>query len=147
MKSNNPYKKDALLHLLRFFYLALYSNYRSSVDTTEELYDYNRKEKLAYDFSLLVMEHYRTEREVYFYAGKLCITPKYLSMVIKEVSGKSPKEWITEYIIMEIKALLKSSDLNIQEIAIRTNFSNQSSLARFFKKHTGMTPFQYRVSK
>lgn len=147
MESENPYKKDSLIHLLRFFYLGLYNHYRMTLSGMKNIYEYNRKEKLAYDFSLLVVEYYRTEREVAFYAGKLCITSKYLSMVIKEVSGKAPKEWITEYIILEIKALLRSSNLNIQEIALRTNFSNQSSLARFFKKHTGMSPLQYRVGK
>ena len=49
-------------------------------------------------------------------------------------------------IILEIKALLKNTSLNIQEIAIRTNFANQSSLGRFFRKHTGMSLSQYRMS-
>ena len=80
-----------------------------------------------------------------FYANKLYITPKYLTMVVKEVSGKSAKDWITEYIIQEIKFLLKNSSLNIQEIAIRTHFSNQTSLGRFFRKHTGVSPSFYRT--
>lgn len=66
-------------------------------------------------------------------------------MVIKETSGKSAKDWIVEYIILEIKALLKNTSLNIQEIAIKTNFANQSSLGRF-RKHTGMSLSQYRMS-
>ena len=70
----------------------------------------------------------------------------FLDMVIKETSGKSAKDWIVEYIILEIKALLKNTSLNIQEIAIRTNFANQSSLGRFFRKHTGMSLSQYRMS-
>lgn len=65
-----------------------------------------------------------------FYADKLCITSKYLTMVIKETSGKSAKDWIVEYVILEIKTLLKNTNMNIQEIAIRTNFANQSSLGR-----------------
>ena len=64
----------------------------------------------------------------------------------KETSGKSAKDWIVEYIILEIKALLKNTSLNIQEIAIKTNFANQSSLGRFFRKHTGMSLSQYRMS-
>ena len=66
--------------------------------------------------------------------------------VIKEVSGKSAKDWIVEYIVLEIKALLKNTNMNIQEIAVKTNFANQSSLGRFFRKHTGMSLSQYRMS-
>lgn len=71
---------------------------------------------------------------------------QYLTMVIKEVSGKSAKDWIVEYIVLEIKALLKNTNMNIQEIAVKTNFANQSSLGRFFRKHTGMSLSQYRMS-
>ena len=70
----------------------------------------------------------------------------HLTMVIKEVSGKSAKDWIVEYIVLEIKALLKNTNMNIQEIAVKTNFANQSSLGRFFRKHTGMSLSQYRMS-
>ena len=67
-------------------------------------------------------------------------------MVLKEVRGKSAKDWIVEYIVLEIKALLKNTNMNIQEIAVKTNFANQSSLGRFFRKHTGMSLSQYRMS-
>ena len=65
------------------------------------------------------MKHFKENKDVAFYADKLCITSKYLTMVIKETSGKSAKDWIVEYIILEIKALLKNTSLNIQEIAIK----------------------------
>lgn len=92
------------------------------------------------------MKHFKENKDVAFYADKLCITSKYLTMVIKETSGKSAKDWIVEYVILEIKTLLKNTNMNIQEIAIRTNFANQSSLERFFRKHTGMSLSQYRMS-
>ncbi len=65
------------------------------------------------------MQHYREHKDVAFYADKLCITSKYLSMVIKEASGKTAKDWIVEYAILEIKAMLKNSTMNIQEISIK----------------------------
>lgn len=105
------------------------------------------KSKLAHDFFCLIMQHYREHKDVAFYADKLCITSKYLSMVIKEVSGKTAKDWIVEYAILEIKAMLKNSTMNIQEISIKTNFANQSSLGRFFRKHTGMTLTEYRMHR
>jgi AraC-like DNA-binding protein len=69
-----------------------------------------------------------------------------LSEVVKETSGKSPKDWIIDYSLLEIKELLKNSSLNIQEITIRTKFLNQSALGRFFKRHTNMSPSEYRES-
>ena len=66
--------------------------------------------------------------------------------VVKETSGKSPKDWIIDYSLLEIKELLKNSSLNIQEITIRTKFLNQSALGRFFKRHTNMSPSEYRES-
>ena len=97
-------------------------------------------------FMKLVESHLKEQHSVQYYADKLCITSKYLTMVIKETSGKSAKDWIVEYVILEIKTLLKNTNMNIQEIAIRTNFANQSSLGRFFRKHTGMSLSQYRMS-
>lgn len=109
------------------------------------LYEISLRLKSGEHFVLRII-HFKENKDVAFYADKLCITSKYLTMVIKETSGKSAKDWIVEYIILEIKALLKNTNLNIQEIAIKTNFANQSSLGRFFRKHTGMSLSQYRMS-
>ena len=80
------------------------------------------------------MKHFKENKDVAFYADKLCITSKYLTMVIKETSGKSAKDWIVEYVILEIKTLLKNTNMNIQEIAIRTNFAKV--FARTFLQKT-----------
>ena len=79
-----------------------------------------------------------------FYANLLCITPKYLSSVIHEVSGKYATEWIDEYVIFEAKALLKNYNITIKEICQKMNFSTQSMFAKYFKKHTGQTPRDFR---
>ena len=142
-----PYRREALIHLLRFFYLDLYNTYLNDSLLMGGHKPDARKEELADQFFKLIMEHYKENREVAFYADKLFITSKYLSMIIKEVSGKTAKDWITEYIVLEIKALLKNSTMNIQQIAIKTNFANQSSLGRFFRKHTGMSLLEYRMQK
>ncbi|MDH6310233.1 AraC-like DNA-binding protein [Dysgonomonas sp. PFB1-18] len=141
---NDSFQKEFIVNTLRLFYLDLYNNYKNSLLSPDFARD-SRKEQLAYSFFLLIMKHYKENREVTFYAKKLFITPKYLSAVIKEVSGRAAKDWITEYILLEIKSLLKTSPLNIQEIAVRTKFSNQASLGRFFRKHTGVSPSEYRV--
>ena len=82
-----------------------------------------------------------------FYARQLNITPKYLSSVVKEVSGKTAAKWIDESVILEAKSLLKYSGMSIQEIAYCLNFPNQSFFGKYFRSHTGMTPSAYRMSK
>lgn len=146
-KNQGLYSREAIIHLLRFFYLDLYNTYLNNSLLMGGKKPDARKEELANQFFKLIMQHYKENREVTFYADKLFITSKYLSMVIKEVSGKSAKDWIIEYIVLEIKALLKNSTLNIQQIAMKTNFANQSSLGRFFRKHTGMSLLEYRMQK
>lgn len=146
MSPHYRFKREAAIHILRIFYLDVYNDYCDKAFIIKDMLDV-RKGELAHDFFYLLMEHYKKYRDVAYYADKMCITPKYLSAVIKDVSGKTVKEWIVEYIILEIKALLRDSSLNIQEIAVQTNFSNQSSLGRFFRKHTGMTLTDYRMNK
>lgn len=140
------FKREVVIQILRIFYLDVYNDYCQKACSARDRMDVHKGE-LAQNFFYLLMDHYKKYRDVAYYADKMCITPKYLSAVIKEASGKTAKEWIVEYIVLEIKALLKDSSLNIQEIAVQTNFSNQSSLGRFFKKHTDMTLTDYRMVK
>ena len=143
---SNLYPRESVIHILRILYLDLYNSYKIDSLPYIPTMDSHKKE-LADKFFSLIMKHYKEKREVSFYAKMLCITPKYLTTIIKTVSGKSAKDWILEYVILEIKALLRDSSLNIQEIVLKTNFANQSSLGRFFRKHTGMSPSEYRKSK
>lgn len=137
------FQREYIVSILRLFYLDLYNSFKNSILSINSTSD-SRKEKLAYEFFLLILNHYKENREITFYANQMSITPKYLSRVIKEVSGKSAKDWLVEYIVLEIKSLLNNTSLNIQEITIEANFSTQASLGRFFKKHTGVSPSQYR---
>jgi AraC-like DNA-binding protein len=92
----------------------------------------------------LLGEHYRTERNVEFYAEKMNLTPKHLSRVVRSFSGKSVHQWIDEFVVLEIKNLLKYSDLSIQQISYDLNFANPSFMGQYFKRVTGQTPGQYR---
>ena len=96
------------------------------------------------DFLLLVRDYHTKERSLSFYADKLYLTPKYLSKLIKSVSGKSAHEWIDSFVILEAKNLLKYSDMSIKSIVYDLNFPNQTTFYRFFKAKTGMTPSEYR---
>lgn len=140
---NRLFRKESVLHILRVFYLDVYIHYKT---VPAKSYKGSRKEELVLKFYSLVMANYKEKRDVAFYAGELCVSAKYLTMVMKEVSGKSAKDWIIDYVILEIKALLRNHALDIKEIVSRTKFPNQSALGRFFRKHTGMSPSQYRDS-
>ena len=102
------------------------------------------KNNIVERFIALVEEHYREERLIGFYADKLCITPKYLSKLVKENTGRSAGEWIESHVILEARAMLQSSDMTIQQIASSLNFPNQSFFGKYFKRATGLSPKQYR---
>lgn len=108
---------------------------------------HNRAEEYFRQFTELLGEHYKHERSVGFYARQLCITPKYLTTLIKRISGKSVSEWIDNYVILEAKTLLKYSNMSVQEIAYYLNFPNQSFFGSYFKRNTGMSPSQYKAKK
>lgn len=103
-----------------------------------------RKEEIMAKFIISVSENFRKERQVSFYANDLCITPKHLSAVVKEISGRTAGEWIESYVTMESKVLLRTTDLTIQEIATKLNFTNQSFFGKYFKHQTGMSPSEFR---
>ena len=108
---------------------------------------HNRAEEYFRQFTELLGEHYKHERSVGFYARQLCITPKYLTTLIKRISGKSVSEWIDNYVILEAKTLLKYSNMSVQEIAYYLNFPNQSFFGSYFKRNAGMSPSQYKAVK
>lgn len=98
-------------------------------------------------FVSLVHEHCTAQRDVTFYAEKLFISTRYLSTIVRNVAHSSAKEFIDRSVILEIKMMLQSSDLSVQEIAYRLHFPDQSYLGRYFKKHTGESPTEYRNTK
>lgn len=96
------------------------------------------------NFLKLVSVHHREEHNIDFYADNLLLTPKYLSKFVKEVSGRTASEWIDSFIILDVKNLLKYSDLSIKEIAYDMHFASVPSFYKFFNKMTGLTPAAYR---
>ncbi len=98
------------------------------------------------EFLQLAIKEFRTHREITYYANALCVTPKYLSTIVKEVSKNKASKWIELLVITEAKSLLKYSDMTIQEIAYNLNFANPSFFGAYFKKYAGLTPGEYRKS-
>ena len=106
-----------------------------------------RNEVIVEDFLKLVQKHYKQERSLAFYADKLCLTSKYLSVVVKSSSGKTGRQWIDSYVILEAKSLLKSTGMTVQQISDELNFASQSFFGKYFKREAGMSPAQYRSDK
>lgn len=133
------YKLEAVKHLtLAIFYA--YSNTKHAPVNDRV----GRKDELYGQFTDLVRRHFRTCRDVNYYADRLCITVKYLSQVVKEQTGRPASEVIKQYVTTECKALLSSTTMSIQQIADTLNFPSQSVFGKYFKRATGMSPREYR---
>lgn len=105
----------------------------------------NRQNELFYNFFHLLLLNYKQHRSVSYYAGKLCFTPRYLSTVIKAVSGRSVTEWIDDFVVSEAMYLLRHTTRSVQQIAYNMNFPNQSFFGSYFKAHVGCSPTEYRL--
>ena len=106
----------------------------------------NSSDYTFHSFMHLLREHPH-EREVQWYAKELGITPKYLSEICKERSGRSASEWIADITVSELKQYLRNTTLPIREIAKVMEFPNASFFCQYTKKHTGMTPNHFRKQK
>ncbi|WP_455671942.1 helix-turn-helix domain-containing protein [Phocaeicola sp.] len=107
-------------------------------------HEYSRKEKLCWRFWDLVGKHCKVHRDVAFYARELCITPFYLSQITKDFMNDSPKGLIDRQVILEMKAMLASSDISIKEMAEQLHFEDTSYMCRYFKRHIGIPLTEYR---
>lgn len=141
----NRYRKLIATNMLRSYSLTIYDKVEREIDS-EDATTGTRKEDLYGKFMDLVFANCNKHRDVTFYADKLCITQRYLAEITNAVSGVSPKEDIDYAIIHEIKLMLGFTNMSVQEIAFKMNFPDQSYLGRFFRRHTGMSPIQYRKS-
>ncbi|MDR4892680.1 MULTISPECIES: AraC family transcriptional regulator [unclassified Chryseobacterium] len=104
----------------------------------------NREDELTTSFFKLVQEHFKEEHNVQFYADKLFISRKYLTKVINKTVFKSPRDIIHQVLAVEARLLLRNPNLNVNEVASQLSFSDQASFSKFFKKHTGRSPLEYR---
>ncbi len=107
----------------------------------------SNNEIIVDNFYKLLFDNYKEERNVAFYAEKLCLSPKHLSFIVKQVLGKPIYYWITRALINNIKFRLRTTNMTVKELADEFNFTTPSVLVRFFKKNTGITPIQYREQK
>ena len=112
-------------------------------DEKEAKIKISRNEQIFKSFLKLVQKNYMTNREVAFYADKLCITPKYLGVVVSQVSHRRPLDWIRDYVILDAKAMLLSREYSIQQISQMLNFPNPSFFSKEFREAVGYSPSKY----
>ena len=139
-----PYRIDVtrqLLLVLCHEIAAIYQNGEQAAIPSDTY-----QEKLYRRFIRLVTEHYEQERRVDFYAEKLCITSKYLSQVIKKLSQKTAAQWIDDFVVRRAKLMLLSSPLTVQQVSDRLNFPNPSFFTQYFRRKTGKTPKEFRLT-
>lgn len=139
----HPYRKEVLQHSL----LAAIYDFSVIYDKYTLLISESGKDSYLTKFSDLLFRHYKRHRKTSFYAENLNITPKYLSKIIKEKTGNSVQNWIFQLILFETKSLLRSTNMNITEIAEYFNYPDATSFGKFFKKHEKVTPIEYRNMK
>lgn len=138
------FRRESIMQLLRVFFWDRYIYYVNEPDSYNHKFQYTRKEEFAYRFLHMILEDHAPDKDVAYYAGKLGVSPKYLTTLIRSISGHSARDWIVRYMLIEIKSLLRESSMDLKSIAARLRFPDQSTLSRFFRHYTGMTPSQYR---
>lgn len=148
INTDSEYRNDSVRYLFTsFFYLIggmLMERLRIEEESGEPQMS-SRQKYMFESFIELVEQYHDKERSVKFYAEKMYISPKYLSQIIKGVSGYSAPDVINKYVILEAEHLLRHTDLSIKEISDQLNFPTTSYFYKYFKTHTGYTPNSYRL--
>lgn len=143
---DNLYRDIIVKNQLQCFFLNMYDKTRHTF-SSHQRNGYNRAEEIFHKFINCIHAHYIDQKDVSFYANELCISPRYLSTIARQVMGESAKTVIDQHIILEIKVMLRTTEMTVQEITNRLNFPSQSYLGRYFKKHTGESPIEYRIKR
>ena len=144
LKWNITHKNDYILETVRHMTLAFFYGFSHTFQQNITPKQINRRQQLSDDFLSLVKQHFKQEHSLEFYANKLCVTPKHLTTTMKATTDCTAKEWIDKHLLLEAKALLKSTNLTIQQIADTLHFTSQDVFSKYFKHHIGRTPKEYR---
>ncbi len=144
-ESSHPRRMAMLENLLDILFYAL-TRYRG--EEKVETIANTRGEQLFNQFYDLLLANYQTQHTTVWYAERLHLTPKHLSLTIRRTTGKTPNEWITEMLTEQAKRLLDTRhDMTVQQVAYELGFTENATFCYFFKRETGMRPSEYRKRK
>lgn len=104
-----------------------------------------RSNEIYRKFRKLLVDYYKTQHNIGFYAGQLSVSTTYLSRIVKQTSGRTVHTHLTELLLTEAKRLLECTVLDIKQIADSLGFSDQSAFGKFFIKQTGLSPLRFRM--
>lgn len=141
---NKTVANKIISNTLVSFFLAVESTVNRIHELTGVKYKASQSWILINKFTKLLFKHGHENRNVIFYANKLCITPGYLYKVVSKIMQTSPKDLIDNYIITEMKILLSTTNLSMKEIADELHFEDSSYMCRFFRKQTGLSLTDYK---
>jgi len=140
---NHPRQREILVLLQKvnhMLHATTLHNKQMPSDTAME-----RTGSLAVRFNRLVEAHYMREHQVTYYAGRLSVTPKYLSSAIMQASGHTAGWWIDYYLMRDAERYLKETRLPVQNIADLLGFADQSAFGKYFRRQRGISPVQFRA--
>lgn len=147
-KTMNPsqgYHKEIVRSIIKAILLEMLSNMES--DQCQSVED---ESKIQFQFNRFLQTLSNEDikhRSIDFYADKLCLSAKYLSVICTKVSGKSARQWIDEYTVEDIRYHLFNTDYSIKEIAYRLGFENLSFFGKYVKRHFGKSPSELRTAR
>ena len=143
--TNEPYTRTLMLELVRAFFVWEQSTLAARITNIPT--NNSPRDLITAKFLKLVNNNFCTQHMLNFYASELCITPKYLSSIVKSTTGRSASQWIDIFIVSEAQKQLSTTSLSIAEISDKLGFPNQSFFGKFFKRHVGKSPLAYRFNK
>ena len=140
---DNPYREEIVKHLFSAHYYGL-GYYMHGLHSQPSAMTVQQEK--CERFMVLVAENFKTQRDIGFYADKLCVTSKYLSTMLKQETGMTALDWIEKHVVLYAKSCLSSTSMTIQEISDDLDFPSQSVFGKYFKRVEGMSPKAYRQS-
>ncbi|MBO4741360.1 MAG: AraC family transcriptional regulator [Bacteroidales bacterium] len=141
-ETGNLFHKEVANNLLMAMFFELFNIYSQNLLQKDNFK--TKSDRVFERFLQCVSKNYKSERSIKFYAQEIGITPKYLSQLCFQVSGRHAGDWIDRFVIAKAKSLLLDSDLTIQQISNSLNFANQSFFGKYFRKQVGQSPGQFR---
>ena len=140
---DNPYREEIIRHLFSAYYYGL-GYYMHGLQSLPSAM--TPQQEKCERFMSLVAENFKTQRDIGFYADKLCVTSKYLSTMLKQETDMTALDWIEKHVVLYAKSCLLSTSMTIQEISDELDFPSQSVFGKYFKRVEGMSPKAYRQS-
>ncbi|MGN0068822.1 MAG: helix-turn-helix domain-containing protein [Prevotella sp.] len=140
-------RERIVLLQLKTFFLAFYDHLVRNKSVARSAKVSARVSELFNRFMRSVETDYKKAQDVAHYAALLNVTPKYLLVITRSITGLTPKTIIDHYVILQLKLQLRTTRISIKELAWSFSFSDVSFFCRYFRKHTGKSPQEYRTEK